>query len=83
MSPEETVEAPLSGVSSGEIYLWFAHEAVRTVIILGALLLSVLLIASVIVAVFYHLPRRLLGLRRGPRLRDDRQSQELASWWLV
>ncbi|GAA2904461.1 hypothetical protein GCM10010517_70550 [Streptosporangium fragile] len=83
MLPDETAEAPFPGVSNGEVYLWFAYEAFRTVIILGALLLSALLIAAVIVATLYYLPRRLMGLRRGPRLRDDRQSHEPASWWLA
>jgi hypothetical protein len=80
--PDETGEAPLSGVSHGELLFGFTYEALRTVIILGALLFSALLIATVIVTAFYYLPRRLQGLRRGPRLRDDREEQDSVLEWL-
>ncbi|WP_371781087.1 hypothetical protein [Streptosporangium subroseum] len=82
--PDETGEAPFSGFSFsyGDLLLGFTYEALRAVIILGALLLSALLIAAVLVAVFYHVPRRLLGLRRKPRLRGDREEQGAALEWL-
>lgn len=73
---------PLSGVSNGELLFGFTYEALRTVIILGALLLSVLLITALIVTAFYYLPRRLRGLRRGPQLRDDREEQGSVLEWL-
>jgi hypothetical protein len=80
--PDETGEAPLFDFSYGELLFGVTYEAVRTAIILGALLLSALLLAAVTVATFYYLPRRLPGLRRRPRLRDDREEQGSVLEWL-
>ncbi|MGW0593465.1 hypothetical protein [Streptosporangium sp. NPDC002607] len=64
------------------ILFYLAYEVIISLLIIVGLVVSSVGITAALVIVLYTLVRRVFSLRRGSRLRDDREKQGFVLEWL-
>ncbi|MGJ6966250.1 hypothetical protein ACSDR0_30510 [Streptosporangium sp. G11] len=64
------------------ILFYLAYEVIIGLLIIVGLVVSSVGITAALIIVLYALARRVFSLRRGSRLRDDREKQGFVLEWL-